>query len=41
MPGAPASSTVGISGAASSRWLDVTASARTLPLLICDSEVIA
>ena len=41
MPGAPASSTVGISGAASSRLSDVTASALTLPPLMCDSEVIA
>ena len=41
MPGAPASSTVGISGAASSRLSEVTASARTLPPLMCDSEVIA
>ena len=40
-PARPASSTVGISGAASSRLSEVTANAFTPPLFHCDSAVIA
>src|SRR4029453_15257097 len=37
-PGNPASATVGTSGSAGARVLEVTASARSLPALICGSD---